>query len=119
MQSDALLPVGAELRRLREERGLSLRRAAALAGADHSRLREWERGVDNHTGRAVVPPFDALRRLARAYSVPAEGLLRLAGFGPEPELPGEEQQLLDLFRRLPAERRASLLADLAAELGSG
>lgn len=114
MPSDCALPIGAELRRLRQERGLSLRRAAEQAGTTHSRLREWEVGVDTHTGRPVLPPYDGVRRLARAYGVQADPLLRLAGYGPEPELPPEEQQLLAAFRALPEEERRALLASLTA-----
>lgn len=114
MPSDELLPIGAELRRLRLERGLSLRRAAGQAGATHSRLREWEVGVDNHTGRAVRPPYDAVRRLARTYGVPAEALLRLAGYGPEPELPELERRLLGAFHRLPLADRPGVVAELEA-----
>lgn len=65
--------------------------------------------MDNHTGRPVSPPFEVVRRLARAYGVPADGLLRLAGFGPEPGLPDEEQRLLAAFRRLPEAERVALL----------
>lgn len=93
---------------------MSLRQAAELVGITHSRLREWERGIDNHSGRPVVPPFDAVRRLARLYGVSASGLLRLAGYGPEPGLPAEEQQVLELLRTLSATERSHLIQELLA-----
>lgn len=106
------LALGADLKRLRIERGLSIRRAANLVGVNFTRLREWENGVDAHTGRATRPSYDNLRRLARVYSVPADALLRLAGYGPEPELPEDERKLLVAYRLLPEQERQSCLAEV-------
>lgn len=105
------LALGADLKQLRVERGISLRRAAELIGVNFTRLREWEMGVDAHTGRATRPSYDNIRRLARVYGVPAEPILRLAGYGPEPELPEDERRLLAAYRRLAASERESMLVE--------
>lgn len=107
------------MRRLREERGLSQRAAAKMAGKTHSRLRELEAGVDAHTGRAVTPTSEVIRKLARAYGVPPDPLLRMCGYGPEPGLPADEQRLLAAYRALPEPDRAATLADLEARRGPG
>lgn len=118
MASDAPLAIGTELRRLRTERRLSLRHVADLVDVHHTRIGEWERGFDAHSGRPVLPPFDAVRRLARVYGVPADGLLRLAGYGPEPQLPADEQALLGLYRGLGPDAREDLLRELQERFGA-
>lgn len=84
----------------------------------HSRLREWEVGFDNHSGRPVTPPYDVVRRLARAYGVAPDSLLRLAGYGPEPALPADEQRMLSAYRLLPEGEQRSLLRELERRLGA-
>ena len=74
-----------------------------------SRLGDWERGEDSHTAKLIVPPFDVVRRLARLYGVPAEGLLRHAGYAVAGDLTDDEEALLVNFRALQPEGQAELL----------
>ena len=104
---------------MRDERGLSLREAARRAGLTFSRLGEWERGTDSHTGKAVLPPREALLRLARVYGVPPEPLLAMAGYRTERDLTPEEERLLAAFRQLPETERQAAVADLERRVRPG
>lgn len=108
--------IGERLYRLREHRGWTLREAAKRASISFSRLGEWERGQDAHSGKELRPSYQALCRLARTYDVPRDELLRLAGY--EPELSDEEQGLLNAFRELPEESRSRLF-ELLTQLKAG
>ena len=111
------LALGAELKRLRTERGLSIRRAAVQLGVNFTRLREWENAVDAHTGRATRPSYENLRRLARVYAVPPDALLRSAGYGPEPGLPEPERRLLSAFRLLPSAEQEAVVNEIESRVG--
>lgn len=113
------LSFGLHIGRLRDACGLSLRQAAKRVGVSFSRLAEWERGTDSHTGKPVFPPRHAVIDLARVYGAPADELLALAGYRTslEPATP-EEARLLGAFRQLDAPGRQKLLA-MAAELEAG
>lgn len=105
------------LYRVRESLGWSLREAAERAGISFSRLGEIERGRDSHSGKPFVPSYVTLCRLSAAYGLPPAELLRRAGHKPGPELTAEEWRMLDAFRRLPPERRATTVLALEAEGG--
>ena len=107
MDSDREIPVGLHLAQLRVARGLSLRQVAKEIRVHHSRLHDWETGVDAHSGLKSVPPRKQLLSLARFYGVPADPLLAPAGHQTE-----QEERLLAAFRLLPEEDRAAVLADL-------
>lgn len=109
--------VGLYLGRLRDQAGLSLREAAKRAGVHFTRLGEWERSVDAHTGKPVTPPTDALLRLARVYGVAPEPLLAMAGYRSGTDPSPEEERLLAAFRQLPEPERAALVAEIEARTG--
>ena len=114
------LSFGLYIGRLRDQRGLSLRQAAKRIGVSFSRLAEWERGADSHTGKPIVPPRQAVLDIARTYAVPGDELLALAGYrtSQEPATP-EEVRLLAAFRRLDDAGRAQVLVDVEARTGQG
>jgi XRE family transcriptional regulator, regulator of sulfur utilization len=60
--------LGLELRRIREEQGLTLVEASEKTGVSRRKLSELERGV-----RAAYLP--TLTKIARGYGVPVEELL--------------------------------------------
>lgn len=92
---------GAKLRELRENKEWTLRRAAKAAGITHQRLAELEAGVARGTGKATRPSKDVVGRLARAYDVPKDFLLELAGYARErPLISDRDALLLDLFHLL-------------------
>jgi transcriptional regulator with XRE-family HTH domain len=65
---------GAYLKELRKSRRLSLKQVEAKAGVSNAYLSQLERGLRK-------PPHpEILQRLAKAYEVPVEDLLREAGF---------------------------------------
>ena len=97
---------------LRQERGCSLRDAAKRAGISFTRLGEWERGFDTRSHKPIRPSFDGLFRLARAYGIPSDELLHLAGY--DLGMSADERRLLGGFRELPDAKRAKLLAELDA-----
>lgn len=106
------LSLGLYLGRLRDERGLSLRDVAKRAGVHFTRLGEWERSLDAHTGKPVTPPRQALLDLARVYGVPAEPLLALAGYRTGRDPSPDEERLLAAYRLLPEAERLVLLAEV-------
>lgn len=75
----ARVETASPLRRLRLRSRLSQVRAAQAAGLDRHSLGAWERG-------RATPPLVAVRRLARAYGVPAAAVARAAGITPPPLL---------------------------------
>ena len=103
---------GAYLRQLRNERGLSLRKAALLMGIGHMRLDEIEKGKSRSTGNATHPKRELVVAIADAYDVPRDALLEMAGYAREhPELTGDEQLLFTTIRRLDDHHR-----DLAVQI---
>lgn len=65
---------GPYMRKLRKQRGLTLKEVEKTARVSNSFLSQVERGVRN------PPKPDILNRLARAYSVPAQDLMEAAGY---------------------------------------
>lgn len=110
-------PIGAFLRALRKQKGLTIRDVADRIGLSFSRLAEFERSIDSHSGRPTLPRYEVVRRLANVYGVAPDELLRRAGFTPGPELPDDEQRLLAAYRRLGEERRSLLLRTLESDAG--
>ena len=103
---------GDHLHRLRQERGWSLREAGKRLGVAFTRVGEYEHGVDGHTGKAIVPPYKLVGEMARAFGVPEEDLLRLAGYGAGVDLDDDELELVRGYRRLPKKVRPLLVAQL-------
>lgn len=104
---------------LRAARGLGLREAARAIGVSHSRLLDFENGIDQHTGRPCTPAMATLFKIASAYGVDVVEVLDRAGY----RLPGvprseEERRLLTSFQALPTDKQQKLLA-LLAELQGG
>lgn len=99
---------------LRTARGLGLREAARAIGIAHSRLLDFECGIDQHTGRPCMPAIATLFKIAEAYHLDAAEVLDRAGY----RLPGvpqsaDERRLLTSFRALSATRQRQLMAFLA------
>jgi len=109
---DPDLTVGLYLGKLRDASGLSLRVVAKRIGIHWTRLGEWERGLDTHTHRPVVPPRRALVDLARVYGIAPEPLLALAGYRSDRDPSAMEERLLAAFRRLPEGEQAEVVAAL-------
>lgn len=65
---------GGYLRRLRQERDMTLKQVESLSGVSNAYLSQLERG------RRKSPHPDILKGLAKAYGVPLEVLLRAAGY---------------------------------------
>lgn len=65
---------GPYMRKLRKQKGLTLKEVEKAARVSNSFLSQVERGVRN------PPKPDILNRLARAYSVPAQNLMEAAGY---------------------------------------
>ena len=65
-------PLPGTLRRLRQERGLSLKKVASRLGVHFTTVSSWERGRS-------APAYEILGRLARFYAVPVVELLGPGG----------------------------------------
>lgn len=99
---------------LRSSRGLGVREAARAIGVSHSRLLDFESGVDAHTGRPCLPAIATLLKIAEAYDLDVAEVLARAGY----HLPGvpqstEERRLVTSFRALTDDKKQLLLAFLA------
>lgn len=73
--------LGEYLKKLREEKGYSLREAGRQTGIAEAYL--WQ--LEN--GKRVIPRPEMLKKLAKGYGVPAENILKHAGYpvGPADE----------------------------------
>lgn len=97
---------GKKIKELRQQKGLSLRKAANFVDISHYRLDELEIGKSRSTGNPTRPSRDTVVKLAEVYGVPKDYLLELAGFAREnPELSDDEALLVDLFRGLNEDQR--------------
>ena len=65
---------GEELRQLRKEKGLSIRKLSELSGVAHSYLSQVE------TGKRGIPKVETLERIAAGLKIPSIDLLVQAGY---------------------------------------
>ena len=91
-------PLPGTLRRLRQERGLSLKKVAERLGVHFTTVSSWERGRS-------APPYDTLARLARVYGVPLAELLGPGG-------PGEAERIFRPLSGRAAETVVRTLEEL-------
>jgi len=77
-------PLGRELRRRRDDAGLSQRQAAARAGISESKWRQLEHGTMTMSGQAVhvKPRPTTVAAAARAVGLPVARALELSGESP-------------------------------------
>lgn len=102
---------GQRLRELREAKGWTLRKAGQVAGVSHQRIAELERGRARGTGNPTRPSRALVLELAKAYSVPQDSLLELAGYAVDrPELTSDAALLLDLYRGLDDKGKRIILS---------
>lgn len=82
-ESDSLRAFRAELKRCREELGLTPTEAAERAGISAQRWSTIERGYEIKAGVQIPanPRRDNLIKMARAVEIPVDEALRLAGLG--------------------------------------
>ncbi|MCM3567543.1 helix-turn-helix transcriptional regulator [Neobacillus mesonae] len=67
---------GEELRQLRKEKGLSIRKLSELSGVAHSYLSQVE------TGKRGIPKVETLEKIAAGLNIPLPDLLEMAGYLP-------------------------------------
>lgn len=67
------------LMKLRKDRGLSLRVAAAQIGISHTYLSALEKGVDPRTGGQIVPSDEVLMKISKAYGIEYAKLIAYFG----------------------------------------
>jgi hypothetical protein len=108
-------PFGAELERHRHAAGLSIRKAAKLAGISEGWWRQLETGVQKVGGQAVPiggTKESTVSRVARAVSWNPNKARALAGFPPEsadePDVEADEDFPVELWRELKPAHRAVL-----------
>lgn len=102
--------LGSFLRAERTTRRLSLRAAADLIGVDHMRLSDIEKGINRATGNPTRPSAEMLQRIARAYQVPQEHLLELAGLRRiMPDDDDETRLLMAMFGELDRYHRRLII----------
>lgn len=99
---------------VRQSKGWSLREAAKRVGIAHSRLDEIEKMIDGRTRKPFVPSYVNVVKLAKAYGLPPDDLLRRAGYEPGIELEPQEWRIIQSYRSLPEALRMKLLSSLDA-----
>jgi transcriptional regulator with XRE-family HTH domain len=107
--------LGDHLYALRTARKLSLRQAGTATGISFSRIGEFERGRDSHSGLPARPTYEQLVRLAKAYKTSADALLRRAGYHAGLDLPADEQRLLSAYRALPETMQPAAVLAMEAQ----
>lgn len=100
--------LGTHLFALRQAKGWSLRQAAKLIGIAHSRLDEIEKGIDSHSGQALAPSYIHVVKIARAYGLAPDQLLKRAGHQPGIELGSDEWRLVEAYRSMTEAQRKAL-----------
>ncbi|HEY0614687.1 MAG TPA: helix-turn-helix transcriptional regulator [Candidatus Elarobacter sp.] len=100
-----LAAVGDRVRELRARRGMTRKILAKDSGVSERYLAQLETGQGNAS-------LSILRRIARALSVPLEGLVADA-----PEAPAELTHAIELLRRLPESRLGEARALLSTTFG--
>ncbi|MGG1676886.1 helix-turn-helix domain-containing protein [Neobacillus sp. NRS-1170] len=101
---------GDRLRRLRKEKGLTIRKLSELSGVAHSYLSQVE------TGKRGIPKVDTLEKIASGLNIPSVDLLMLAGYLPiekvgyaddkDEFIKGESERESHLFTERKIETRA-------------
>lgn len=86
------------IREVREAKGLTQQALAKLVPTSHQNIQKWELG-----GREVT--LARLDQVARALKVPAHTLIN----GSDQAADEQERALIELFRRVPAERRSEVI----------
>lgn len=97
--------LGERLRRLRLEKGYSLRELASVVGTSHRMIAYYEIQGGN-------PPADVVVKLANALNVSADGLLGLKNASRSSQAQPENVRLLRKLRqveKLPSKDRRSVL----------
>ena len=108
--------LGAILRRLRVEKGLSQREAARRLGISASRLSDYEKGKSHGTNYPAHVPRPMLARIAKLYGYPLDNLLGIAGLPPAEvppvprptEVEAEIREIVEIYDRLSEHDRALL-----------
>lgn len=81
--------IGNNIRKCREQAGLSQKQLAEKVGVSNSRLSNWEQGINN-------PPADYLGKICNAINISASELLGLKLTSDE--LNQEEREIIKLYR---------------------
>lgn len=112
---------GQYVKSLRVKRNWTLREAAQRAGLSHNRLGEIERGASYRTERRTRPSRSVVEGLARAYEVPKDTLLAMAGYpvGELAELSADAREAVHMFETLPAHKRRLVLGILRVFISEG
>jgi repressor LexA len=98
---------------LRQSRGLTLEQVADVVGVGKSTVRKWETGMIANMRR------DKIASLAKALGTTPEYLMgwTTEKISPtEPELSEGEEEVLKLFRQIPADQQPMVLAMIRAAL---
>lgn len=109
--------IGTRIRQARKELGLSQQALADLVGVNQSAISGWERGDSDPTTDSMTAAAVALgvsfEWLATGRGEIRPGSLAIQGTSAHyggAMLPKDQQRLLDLYRKLNANRRSAVLA---------
>lgn len=101
------------IRDLRQARGLTLEQVATVVGVGKSTVRKWETGMIANMRR------DKIADLAKALGTTPAYLMgwdEKKATPTNPELSEGEKALLDLFRKVPADKQTLVLQMIRAAL---
>lgn len=95
--------VGARVRRIRTERGLSIEQLAARVGVEPVTLVRWEAGQR-------APSLSVLALVARGLAIPLRELVDVGADVPPPDVPPDVAEVLAVLGSLSEGDRALVLA---------
>ena len=107
------------IKKLRQEKGLTLEQVASVVGVGKSTVRKWETGMIANMRRDKIADLAKALGTTPAYLMGwKEEKVEKETSPTEPELSEGEKVLLDLFNRVPKDQQQLVLQMIRAALGS-
>ncbi len=107
-----------KIRTLRHEKGLTLEQVAEVVGVGKSTVRKWETGMIANMRRDKIADLAKALGTTPAYLMGWEEQEENELPPSEPELTEGERELLELFRRVPEDRRPMVVQMIRAALSN-
>lgn len=105
------------IRDLRQERGLTLEQVASIVGVGKSTVRKWETGMIANMKRDKIASLAAALGTTPAYLMGWPEDEEKKDSPDELALTEGEKMLLELFRKIPADRQKIVIQMIRAALG--
>ena len=98
--------IGENIKKLREQQGMSQAELAAKIGKSRTAIWQYERGD-------TIPRMGAIEELARVFGVKKSAIIESrVDYGFVNLMSDDEKELVELYRELPSKAQRALLAGL-------